>query len=163
MPPGYRCGLKPHQDSWCVAYKGKHWAKRSFKKYGGEDGAVRELAQQAWSHAQSLDVSLVCPHTNLFGALQPAMTASATISNAAPAAMASTSSSSSSSAVIPHLLTAATTDGLAIQNGDTSAMDTTEAISDNDLTLAEAARRANITAQASESTAKKRKVRKAEP
>jgi len=128
------------------------------------------LAREAWIHAQSLDALLVCPHTNLFEAVQPAKTASATISNAALAALAptsSSSSSSSSSAVIPHLLSASVTSGTAIQiqDGDASAMDTREVISDDDLTLAEAARRANLlSAQASEFTAnKKRKVRKAEP
>lgn len=120
------------------------------------------MAQQAWSHAQSLDPLLVCPHIDLFEALQPAMTASATISNADPAALASTSSSSSSSAVIPHLLTASAASGPVIQDGKASAMDAREAISDDDLTLAQAAKRAHLTAQASESTAKKRKVRKAE-
>ena len=90
------------------------------------------------------------------------MTASATISNAAPAVMASTSSSSSSSAVIPHLLPASSASGPAIQNGDASTMDTSEAICVDDLTLAEAAWRANVLAQASESTSKKRKVHKAE-
>ena len=106
------------------------------------------------------------------------MTASTTISNAAPAALASTnsssssstvisqvstSSSSSSSAVIPHQLPASAASGPAIPNGDASIMDASMAMSEDDLTLAEAARRANVTAQSSESTAKKRKVRKAEP
>lgn len=106
------------------------------------------------------------------------MTASATISNAAPAALtstnsssssstvifqASTGSSSSSSTVIPHQLSASAASGPAIPNGNASVMDTSVAISEDDLTLAEAARLANLTAQASESTAKKRKVRKAEP
>jgi hypothetical protein len=89
------------------------------------------------------------------------MRASATILNAAPAALAptSSSSSSSSSAVIPYQLPVSAASGLAIQVGHASAMDTREAIVDDDVTLAEAARRAYLTAQASESTAKKRKVR----
>ena len=66
LPPGFHCGLRPHQDSWSISYEGKHLAKRSFKKYGGEDGAVKELVQQAWLHAQSLDSSLLCPHVSLF-------------------------------------------------------------------------------------------------
>ena len=160
MPPGYRCGVKPHQDSWCVAYKGRHWAKRSFKKYGGEDGAVRELAQQAWIHAQSLDASLVCPHTNLFEGLPPAMTASTIISNAATAKLNPASSSSSSSAVIPNVLLASTASGAAMRDGMASAMDTTVGISEDDLTLVEAARRADLTAQTSETIAKKRRVSK---
>ena len=87
LPPGYRCGVMPHQDSWSVSYSGKHLAKRSFKKYGGEDGAVKELLQHAWLHAQSLDPTLACPHRSLFEKT----------TTAPPTALARTSSSSSSS------------------------------------------------------------------
>ena len=103
LPPGYRCGVMPHHDSWNVSYSGKHLAKRSFKKYGGKDGAVKELLQHTWLHAQSLDPTLACPHRSLFEKTR----------TAPPTALAGTSSSSSSSkatvstmqwAQVPHLL-----------------------------------------------------------
>lgn len=96
LPPGYRCGAKPHQDSWSISYNGKHLAKRSFKKYGGEDGAVFELAQQAWLHAQSLNPALLCPHASLFPKSSLSPTASAS-SN--PQTLQSSSSSSGSNTV----------------------------------------------------------------
>ena len=93
LPPGFQCGLKPHQDSWSISHQGKHLAKRSFKKYGGEDGAVKELVQQACLHAQSLDPSLLCPHVSLFPKASWHELAS---SSSSAMAILSTSSSSNS-------------------------------------------------------------------
>ncbi len=109
LPPGFRCSAMPHQDSWCVNYNSKRLAKRSFKKYGGEDGAVKELVQHAWLHAQSMDPSLSCPHRSLFEktTAAPATTCPAGISSssssskATAAAIGGSSSSSGSSGSAP--------------------------------------------------------------
>ena len=49
LPPGYQIATKAHQNAWQVLHHGEHFAKRSFMKYGGETGAVQQLAKEAWT------------------------------------------------------------------------------------------------------------------
>lgn len=51
---------KSHQNAWQILLHGSHFAKRSFLKYGGEAGAVRQLAIEAWEYYQR-KTGVKCP------------------------------------------------------------------------------------------------------